>query len=407
MDDNQLKPRFEEYERRHFVIRNTAFLSILGCEEAYKIPRLRQQYLDHVTTYQPAVSTDRIAVYHRKVDILDELYICFHGTRLTSIEDIIQDIGVFENTIQSSAITIQYMETAMNIRRAFNFIPDENVYISGHSLGSVYSLLASKIMGVYGYGFNGATAVINFQYFTRDIDVLDRTFDLKDIDTYSRFIAYRIQGDPVSFLSKWVLRNVVNINVEGLGELSPLARHSISTMAKVCIPYVPLKPWNLTPQVEEAQNPRSRIPKEGQEMEALRDSLDSSWVDKLLETGLETSRAINDLGVRGAKAIGNEIGTELRDAGRRVIQVEEMIEEGTRGAFEATGKAIQAVGNEIGNELKGAVDNTVKVGKAIVEAEQFIQKETTEVIEDTADVIEEAFETFGIDTTYANPLNWF
>jgi len=111
MDDNQLKPRFEEYERRHFVIRNTAFLSILGCEEAYKNPRLRQQYLDHVTTYQPAVSTDRIAVYHRKVDILDELYICFHGTRLTSIEDIIQDIGVFENTHIHGLLRIEFRAT--------------------------------------------------------------------------------------------------------------------------------------------------------------------------------------------------------------------------------------------------------------------------------------------------------
>ncbi len=32
--DDALKRQFEEYERRHFVVENSVYLSMLGCEEA-------------------------------------------------------------------------------------------------------------------------------------------------------------------------------------------------------------------------------------------------------------------------------------------------------------------------------------------------------------------------------------
>ena len=271
-EDDEIREEFEDFERKHYVIPNPAYISMLGTEEAYKAPNNRNQFLDNTTLYQPSVSTDRIAVYLKDNYGFETLFICIHGTKLTSIEDIIQDIQVIENSVQSSPVTIGYLNTLIQIRQVFSYIPNDNIYVGGHSLGAVYSLLGSKILNVNGYGFNGASSLINLQILNRSIDIVGIMYDLTDIQNYPAFTSYRLVGDPISVLSKWSLSNVVNINVSGLEEYTPFQRHSISTLLKVCIPVVPLQTGSRSQarRFNKLDDSRDQIPREGGDMEDLR-----------------------------------------------------------------------------------------------------------------------------------------
>jgi len=273
----RIKNEFEEYERRHFVVNNNVFLSILGVEEAYKSPSSRKTFLDNTTTYQPQISTDRIAVYVRGMYSIKELLICIHGTRLTSIEDIIQDIQVLENSVQNSPFTIKYLQDVIKIRNQFPHIPNDNVFISGHSLGAIYSLISSKVLNCNGFGFNGASSLLDIQLFSR-IDLLGMIYDLKNIDNYPNYISFRIAGDFVSLLSKWTLKNVVTIDVKGISELSQFQKHSITTFSNVCIPLVPLDNSSLSRARRSGKldDTRDGIPKEGQQFQQLREQTQPS-----------------------------------------------------------------------------------------------------------------------------------
>ena len=240
-EDDRIKQEFEDYERRHFVVDNPVMISMLGCVEAYKSKSSRKQFLDSNTSYQQSVSTDRIAVYLKGLYSVKELFICIHGTRLTSIEDIIQDIRVIENSVASSGTTLEYLLDIITIRSQFPGIPNDNIYISGHSLGAIYSIMGCYMLNTNGYGFNGASALLDLQFFTSGFSVANRTYDLHNIQNNPNFTSYRISGDPISLLSKWTLRNVVNINVVGVSDLTPLEKHSMDTFLKFCIPLVPLR----------------------------------------------------------------------------------------------------------------------------------------------------------------------
>jgi len=241
-EEDRIKQEFEDYEKSHFVVDTDAYISMLGCVEAYKAPSSRNQFLENHTSYQASVSNDRMAVYLRGMYSIQSLYICIHGTKLTSIEDIIQDLQVIENSVLNSPFTINYVKQIIQIRNQFPYIPDNNIYISGHSLASIYSLLGSKILNTNGYGFNGASSLLNIQLFSSStFDIMNNTFDLRDIENYDNFTAYRISGDPVSLLSKWTLKNVVNIDVVGISDLTPIQKHSMATFLRFCIPLVPLQ----------------------------------------------------------------------------------------------------------------------------------------------------------------------
>jgi len=240
-EEDRIKQEFEDYERRHFVVDNSVLISMLGCVEAYKSKSSRKQFLDSNTSYQQSVSTDRIAVYLKGLYSVKELFICIHGTRLTSIEDIIQDIRVIENSVASSGTTLEYLMDIITIRNQFPSIPNDNIYISGHSLGAIYSIMGCYMLNTNGYGFNGASALLDLQFFTSGFSVANRTYDLGNIQNNPKFTSYRISGDPISLLSKWTLRNVVNINVVGVSDLTPLEKHSMNTFLKFCIPLVPLR----------------------------------------------------------------------------------------------------------------------------------------------------------------------
>ena len=214
---------------------------MVGCVEAYKPKTSRKTFLDSNTQYQAQASTDRMAVYLKGLYTVKELFICIHGTRLTSIEDIIQDIRVFENSVQNSGTTLEYLMDIITIRNQYPSIPNDNIYISGHSLGAIYSVLGSYMLNTNGFGFNGASAVLDLQFFFFFLTLFNRAYDLNNIHSYPNYTAYRISGDPISLLSKWTLRNVINIDVVGVSDLSTLERHSMATFLKFCIPLVPLQ----------------------------------------------------------------------------------------------------------------------------------------------------------------------
>jgi len=284
-EDDRIKQEFEDYERRHYVVSTEAYISMLGCVEAYKPLTSRNEFLDNQTTYQASVSNDRMAVYLRGMYEIKELFICVRGTRPTSIEDILQDIQVIENSVQNSPFTIQYTTELVRIRNQFPSIPDDNIYISGHSLGSVYSLLASKILNVNGFGFNGASALLNLQFFTTGADIMGMVYDLQNIASYPNFQAYRIAGDPISLLSKWSLSNVVNINVVGVSDLTPIGKHSMDAFLKFCIPLVPLGKSSLSRARRSGKldDTRDGIKKEGGSMTQLQQQLETNPIQQFLK----------------------------------------------------------------------------------------------------------------------------
>jgi len=266
--DDKIRREFENYEKHHYVVSNSVYLSMKGVQEAYKSPSERMEFLDNTTSYQPDLSTDRIAIYLKNNNIFQSLYICIHGTKLTSLEDIMQDLQVIENSIQSSPTTLRYILDLLRIRTTYNFIDNDNIYIGGHSLGAVYSLLGSKILKVNGYGFNGAASLINLQLLNRSIDVIGNIYDLRGIENYNNFYSYRLAGDPVSILSKFTLKNVITIDVVGLSDYSVFAKHSLSTMLKICIPLVSLETGSLSRARRSGKIDESRenIKKEGGEL---------------------------------------------------------------------------------------------------------------------------------------------
>ena len=284
-EDDRIKQEFDDFERKHYVVGNEEYLSMLGCVEAYKDPASRNQFLDNTTIYRAGASNDRIAVYERGMYSIRSLYICIHGTKLTSVEDIIQDILVLENSVLNSPFTIRIIQDIINIRRQFNYIANDNIYISGHSLGAVYSLLGSKILNTNGYGFNGASSLINLQLLSGNMGVMDMTYDLKNIENYQNYVSYRIAGDPISLLSKWTLRNVETINVEGVSDLTPLQKHSMKTFVDICIPIVPLQTGSLSRARRSGRldDSREQIPQEGQQMELLRQQTQTTPLGQLLE----------------------------------------------------------------------------------------------------------------------------
>ena len=282
--EEEIMREFEEYERRHFVVKNEVYLSMMGCVEAYKPPLTRATFLDNETSYDGRVSNDRIAVYFRGLYAFQELFICVHGTKLTSLEDIYQDVQVIENSIQNSAFTIKYIHDIINIRNKFPGIADDNVYISGHSLASIYSLLSSKVLNVNGLGFNGAAALLNIQVLS-SMDILGASYNLKNIESYSNFTAFRIPGDPVSLLSKWALKNVITVDVSGLDKLTAFQLHSMKTFLDTCVPMIPLDNSSRSNARRSGKldDSRDQIKKEGQYFDLLRKQVVSPEGDDFLK----------------------------------------------------------------------------------------------------------------------------
>lgn len=285
-EDDRIRQEFEEYEKSHYVVDTETYLCMKGCVEAYKSPSSRNQFLDNTTIYQPSVSTNRFAVYVRGLYSTQELFICIHGTKLNSIEDILQDIQVVENTIESSSVTLRYLKHIHDIRNLYSSIPNDNIYISGHSLGAIYSLLGSKMLNVNGLGFNGATPLINLQLLSLSIaKIIKSVFDLRNIQDYDKFTSYRIAGDVVSVLSKLSLKNVITIDVKGVSDLGIWERHSMVTFLKFCIPLVPLKTDGLSRarRFGKLDDSRDQVQKEGQMFDVLRTQTETTPLGEMLK----------------------------------------------------------------------------------------------------------------------------
>ena len=386
--DDALKRQFEEYERRHFVVENSVYLSMLGCEEAYKPPQSRNTFLDNTTSYQEGVSTERIAVYLKGMYSFQELYICIHGTRLTSVEDILQDLQIIENSISNTSTTLKYLNDIASIRQAFKGISDDNIYISGHSLGAVYSLLSSKILNTNGFGFNGASSLINLQLFYRNYSVLEMVYNIRNIQDYSRFVSYRLNGDPISVLSKWSLNNVVTINVEGIFDLSPLARHSMTSLTTICIPVVPLDNTSLSRARRSGrlEDLRGEIKKEGEEFAKLRDDTEGGFIDKMLGASKAVGEALVEASQTGLSMTGQELADEVFIGAERIEQAGEVVVEQTEKALTTAIDTTRGIREEIVEETQEAVDN---IGETLETAGEFIK---------------DVWET---ERTWTNPMNWF
>ena len=241
-EKQRIREAFDIYERTHYAVPNPVYLSILGCVEAYKNPEDRKPNLDNRTRYVPSLSSSRISVYHQGQpgDIGQQLYICAHGTKLSSLEDLQQDIQILDSSITNSVVTLKYILEIINIRNKYDYLANDQIYISGHSLAAVYSLIASYITQSNGYGFNGASTMINFPLIGNSLRLGSQIYSINNIQSYPKYTGYRLARDIVSVTQKWTIPNMVTINVEGLDELSLIQIHSIDTMSRVTIPMVAL-----------------------------------------------------------------------------------------------------------------------------------------------------------------------
>lgn len=239
-NSNEILKYFNNYEKNHFVVHTETYLSLLGVNEAYKNPSKRTTFLDNKTSYLSQLSDDRIAVYKREASYGNiEILICIRGTRITDIRDIYDDIRVINGSIRSSPYTIQYVEKCIEIRNAFNNIPNDQIYISGHSLSAVSSLLSSFILKCNGFGFNGAQSLVDYN--DKSVDILGNTYNLNGIYNYSKYINYALRGDPIALTSRFRISNTIIINVEKLNNMNAIQLHRITTMINIMIPYIPLE----------------------------------------------------------------------------------------------------------------------------------------------------------------------
>lgn len=240
----ELLKYFRNYEKNHYVVFNETYLTMLGVKEAYKPINQRRTFLDNQTSYIPSLSNDKIAVYERDVYNNVELFICIKGTVITSIRDIMDDIDILKGNIRSSPFTIKYVQDCINIRKSYKNLANSQIYIGGHSLGAISSLLASFILKVNGFGYNGASTLIDLNL--SSFDILGSIYNLEGIYNYSSFMSYVLKGDPIGLLSRIRIPKTIIIDVQKLNNMNAFQLHSINTMVDICIPYIPLKMESLS-----------------------------------------------------------------------------------------------------------------------------------------------------------------
>lgn len=229
---------FDNYQRNHYVLNVEVYLTLLATQQAYN--KQRKEFLDNRTSYIPSLSTDRIAVYKREASYGNvEILIGVRGTRISDIRDLNDDIGVITGNIRSSPFTQQYVGDIVNIRRAYSNLDDDQIYVGGHSLGAVTSLIASYILKINGFSFNGAQSVVDVDI--NSINILGRNYDLNGIYNYGKYENYVIRGDPIALTSRYRITNTKVIDVEKLNTMNAMELHSIDTMVDITIPYLTLE----------------------------------------------------------------------------------------------------------------------------------------------------------------------
>ena len=274
-----VQKQFDNFVRTHFMINTEDYVGLLGTEQAYKSPSSREVFLDNKTTYNERLSNDRIAVYVRGAfsgqdtsSAFRTAFICIHGTKLSSIEDIVQDARLVlpGSRARSSSFTQIIVGDVLRIISSLNLAKD-NIYVCGHSLGGYYALLAGYISNTNVRIFNGANELIQPADYSNFLTLNGRAYDLQLMNAYNDAVSYRMFGDPVSLLSKWSLKNTVTIRVDNMS-VSPLTLHSLSYMIEVCLPEIPLDKRDFTRRrrfAEPENFGRDGIQKEGGNLDDL------------------------------------------------------------------------------------------------------------------------------------------
>ena len=275
-----VQKQYENFLRKHYMVDTGDYIGMLAVQESYKLPSSRELFLDNQTSYNEALSTDRIAVYNRGNFVFKTMYIAIHGTKLTSISDIIQDTKLVLGLVKDSATTSFYVNQILNIVKASG-LPRDNIYVCGHSLSSYYALLSSYITNTNCRTFNGVNELISLSNYPEIINVNGQLYPLTGMNIYSNTKSYRMFGDPISLLNKWTVANTITIRVDNM-TISPLTAHSMDYMVEVCIPEIPLDKRDFTRRRQFNRLPiRNEMRTEGKEFEQLREDADNTVFDRL------------------------------------------------------------------------------------------------------------------------------
>jgi len=271
LSSRQIVNEFSRYEREHVVVPNLDYLCMLGTAESYRSPIERLRMLDNQTYYQESTSTDRIAVYKKGFYSIQNLFICIHGTKVSSLEDIRQDIQLISGTILNTDATTKYLNDIKLIIDSYPNIGPDNIYICGHSLSSYYALVSGFIFKCNVRNFNGANTLLELSKYPGSVIVGDNVFSIVGINDYFQVRSYRVAGDIVSLLSKFTVFNMITLSVENM-PTNPLVLHTLSYMISICIPRIPLSMSSLsrarrfanddTPVEDIGMRDRSQIPLE-------------------------------------------------------------------------------------------------------------------------------------------------
>jgi len=281
LQQTTIKQEFDKFVRRHFMIDTSDYIGMLCCKEAYKNPSEREVFIDNKTTYQSQLSTDRIAVYIRGSYVFKTMFICIHGTKVSSVEDLYQDSRLVMGMVKDTAITTRYLSDILRIVNQSK-IPRDNIYVCGHSLGGFYALLGGYISNTNVRTFNGVNEVISISNMPETVLAGDRRYSLTGLNTYKQAIAYRMFGDPISLLNKWSLANVITIKVENMS-VNPLTLHSLDYMTEVCVPEIPLNKRDFTRERRFNRLPlRNEMETEGENINELREETEDNFYKKLL-----------------------------------------------------------------------------------------------------------------------------
>ena len=275
LQQTTIKSEFDNFVRQHYMIDTIDYLCMIATQQAYKNPSEREQFIDNRTTYEPTLSTDRIAVYSRGFAPFKILIIGIHGTKLTSFQDIAQDTRLVLGVIKDSSITTNYVNDVFNIVSQSN-LPRDNIYICGHSLGAYYALVSGFVLKCNVRTFNGVNELITRSNIPNNIVFRNGLFSLEGLNNYIDATSYRMFGDPISLLNKWTIPNTITIKVDKMS-INPVTLHSLDYMIEVCIPDIPLNKASLSQARRFNRLPlRNEMRTEGGNFQELREDADNS-----------------------------------------------------------------------------------------------------------------------------------
>lgn len=179
---------------------------------SYKMPEQRTDHKDYI--YQSWISDVNYAIFKRGSSI----YFIIKGT--DNKENLFTDINLFLNTLDST-----FKRDENKYKQIKKTFPRSTIYISGHSLGGIKSLvLAKKYKNLLGVVFNSYIPRIT----TKFIECINNT---------NRITKFVNRDDILSNNGIHINRSKINIVVNKSGSRSLLKNHTINCFILDCFKY--------------------------------------------------------------------------------------------------------------------------------------------------------------------------